>query len=84
MRRASPHKAVTELYGLRGTLFQAELVEQFIQTCGIYPTGSLVELTNGEVGVVIAVHSLKRLRPSVMLLLDERQAAAARSSARST
>ena len=66
----SPHKAVAELYEHRGTLFQAELVEQFIQTCGIYPTGTLVELSTGEVGVIIAVHSLKRLRPSVMLLLD--------------
>jgi hypothetical protein len=61
---------VAELYQSRGTLFQAELVEQFIQTCGIYPTGSLIELSNGQVGVVTAVHSLKRLRPSVMLLLD--------------
>ena len=66
----SPHSAVAELYKLRDTLFQAELVEQFIQTCGIYPTGSLVELSNGQVGVVTAVHSLKRLRPSVMILLD--------------
>ena len=46
----SPHQAVNELYRLRGTLFQAELVEQFIQNCGIYPTGSLVELSNGQVG----------------------------------
>jgi hypothetical protein len=29
-----------------------------------------VELSSGEVGVVVAVHSLKRLRPNVMLLLD--------------
>jgi HD-GYP domain-containing protein (c-di-GMP phosphodiesterase class II) len=67
----APHQAVGELYQLRGTLFQPELVEQFIQTCGIYPTGSLVELSNGQVGVVTAVHSLKRLRPNIMLLLDE-------------
>ncbi len=67
----SPHQAVMELYESRDKLFQAELVEQFIQTSGIYPTGSLVELSNGQVGVVTAVHSLKRLRPSVMLLLDE-------------
>jgi HD-GYP domain-containing protein (c-di-GMP phosphodiesterase class II) len=66
----SPHNAVSELYQRRGSLFQAELVEQFIQTCGIYPTGTLVELSTGEVGVVVAVHSLKRLRPTVMLLLD--------------
>ncbi len=65
----SPHQAVAELYEQRDKLFQAELVEQFIQTCGIYPTGSLVELSSGEVGVITAVHSLKRLRPRVMLLL---------------
>ena len=66
----SPHQAVTELYERRGSLFQAELVEQFIQACGIYPTGSLVELSTGQVGVVTEVHTLKRLRPKLMLLLD--------------
>lgn len=67
----SPHQAVSELYEHRHNLFQPELVEQFIQTCGIYPTGSLVELSSGQIGVITAVHSLKRLRPTVMLLLDE-------------
>ncbi len=67
----SPHEAVMQLYQNRNSLFQAELVEQFIATSGIYPTGSLVELSNGSVGVVMSVLSLKRLRPRVMLLLDE-------------
>lgn len=67
----SPHEAIMALYECRDRLFQAELVEQFIRTCGIYPTGSLVELSDGRVGVVTSVHSLKRLRPCVMLLLDE-------------
>lgn len=66
----SPHEAVMTLYETRDRLFQAELVEQFIRTCGIYPTGSLVELSDGTVGVVMAINSLKRLRPCVMLLLD--------------
>lgn len=70
MESRSPHHAVMELYQARDRLFQAELVEHFIQTCGIYPGGSLVELSDGRVGVVTSVHSLKRLRPSVMLLLD--------------
>lgn len=65
-----PHKAVNELYYLRGDKFQAELVEQFIQAIGIYPPGSLVELNSGEVGVVISVNNLKRLRPTIMLILD--------------
>jgi hypothetical protein len=66
----SPHQAVMELYEARDRLFQAELVEQFIRVCGVYPTGSLVELTDGSVGVVTAVNSLRRLRPCVLLLLD--------------
>lgn len=66
-----PHEAIAELYELRGKTFQGELVEQFIQTVGLYPTGSLVELNTGAVGAVIAVNGLRRLRPSIMLLLDE-------------
>lgn len=66
----TPHEAIAELYSLRGSKYQAELVEQFIQTVGLYPTGTLVELNTGEVGAVIAVNGLRRLRPSVMLLLD--------------
>lgn len=67
----SPHQAVMELYETRDRLFQAELVEQFIRVCGIYPTGSLVELSDGTVGVVTAINSMRRLRPCVLLLLDE-------------
>jgi len=67
----SPHKAISNLYELRGSLFQADMVEQFIQTVGLYPTGTLVELNTGEVAVVTAISGLKRLRPTVILILDE-------------
>lgn len=66
----SPHGAVGVLYEWRGIDFQPELVERFIQTIGIYPTGTLVELTTGEVGVIISINDHHRLRPSIMLLLD--------------
>lgn len=63
-----------ELYQSRNRLFQGELVEQFIRSSGIYPTGSLVELSDGTVGVVMSVNALRRLRPVVMLLLDHDKA----------
>jgi len=69
----SPHRAISELYELRGTVFQAELVEQFIQASGVYPTGSLVELNNGSVAVVVAMNGTRRLRPKLMLLLDNKK-----------
>jgi HD-GYP domain-containing protein (c-di-GMP phosphodiesterase class II) len=67
----SPHEAINELYRQRDVQFQPELVEHFIQSCGIYPIGTLVELSNGQVGVITEIHSLKRLSPRVMLLLSE-------------
>jgi HD-GYP domain-containing protein (c-di-GMP phosphodiesterase class II) len=66
-----PHEAIKELYQSRGGLFHADLVEQFIRAVGMYPTGTLVELNSGEIAVVTEIHGLKRLRPSVMLVLDK-------------
>ncbi len=67
----SSYDAIRELNKLSGTLFQKELVEQFVQALGMFPTGSLVELNTGEVGIVIEQNRVRRLRPKVMLLLDE-------------
>ncbi len=65
--------ALKLLYGSRDTLFEAELVEQFIRCYGIYPIGSLVELTTGEVGIVIASDQNKRLLPKLLLVLDKQK-----------
>ncbi|MGH8361798.1 MAG: HD-GYP domain-containing protein [Gammaproteobacteria bacterium] len=67
----SPYEAVREIYTWRGTLFQSEIVEQFMQVVGIFPTGSVVELNNGAVAVVLAQNDARRLKPRVMLVLDE-------------
>ncbi len=67
----SPHAAVHKLYEWRNVDFQDELVEQFIQCLGVYPTGTVIELTSGQVGIVLTQNRIRRLRPKVMLVLDE-------------
>lgn len=69
----SPTDAIKVLYQARDEDFQAELVESFIKAIGLYPAGTLVELTSGEVGVVVAEYRTRRLRPKVMLLLDAKK-----------
>ena len=66
----SSFEAIQELTDLKGELFQAELVEQFMQAIGLFPTGSIVELNTGEAGVVVAQNPLRRLRPKVVVILD--------------
>jgi HD-GYP domain-containing protein (c-di-GMP phosphodiesterase class II) len=69
-RAMTPAAAVKHLYELRGIAFQAELVEEFIQAIGIYPAGTLVELSSGEVAIIVAEYRTRRLRPRVCVLLD--------------
>jgi putative nucleotidyltransferase with HDIG domain len=69
-RAIPPSTAIKMLYEWKYIDFQGELIEQFIQAVGIYPAGTLVELTTAEVGVVVAEYRTRRLRPKVMVLLD--------------
>jgi HD-GYP domain-containing protein (c-di-GMP phosphodiesterase class II) len=66
----SPHDAMRKLYDAADQAYQRELVEQFIQCIGIYPTGTLVELSTGEVGVIVGQNRVRRLKPRVMLVLN--------------
>ncbi len=66
----SPSKAVAKLYELREVEFQEELVVEFIRAIGLYPTGTLVELSTGEVGVVVEQNFDRRLKPKIMIVLD--------------
>ncbi|MCC7257231.1 MAG: HD-GYP domain-containing protein [Gammaproteobacteria bacterium] len=69
-RARSPYDAVREINALAGVQFQPEMVEQFVQALGMFPTGSIVETNTGEVGIVIEQNRVRRLRPVVMLVLD--------------
>ncbi len=66
----SPHQALQMLSNWSGTQFHAEMVEQFIQSIGVFPVGSLVELSTGEVAVVVTHGKLKRLKPKVLVVTD--------------
>lgn len=66
----SSFEAIQELSDLKDQLFQGALVEQLIQAIGLFPTGSIVKLNTGEIGVVVKQNSARRLRPKVAAILD--------------
>ncbi|HZW59501.1 MAG TPA: HD-GYP domain-containing protein [Woeseiaceae bacterium] len=66
----STFDAMRNLQHLAKKEFQGEMIDQFVQAVGMFPTGSLVELNTGEVGVVVAQNNYQRLRPEVMVILD--------------
>jgi putative nucleotidyltransferase with HDIG domain len=68
---ASTH-ALRRLYGWAGTHFHPVYVQKFIQCVGIYPVGTAVHLSSGEVGIVVRQNRDSLLRPWVRLARSAR------------
>lgn len=64
----APQDALMNLYEWAGSSFHEPLVEQFVQAVGVFPVGSLVELSSGEIAVVVVHNRVRRLEPRVLLL----------------
>ena len=63
----TPSKATGRLYELRGRAFAEDLVVEFIQSVGLYPAGTVVELTTGDQGMVIEQNPKSRLSPRLAI-----------------
>jgi len=64
------YDAARELNELRDRSFAAEVVEQFIATIGMFPVGSIVELNNRSIAIVLELNPRNVLRPKLLQLLD--------------
>lgn len=67
-KAAAPQEALMQMFRWCGTSFHAPLFEQFVQAIGVFPVGSLVELSNGEAAIVMAHNRVRRLEPRVLVL----------------
>jgi HD-GYP domain-containing protein (c-di-GMP phosphodiesterase class II) len=65
---SSAQEALLSLYEWGGSSFSAPMIEQFVQAIGVFPVGSLVDLSNGEVAAVVAHNRFRRLEPKVLVL----------------
>ncbi len=62
--------AIQELLDGKNQLFQGALVEQFVQSIGLFPVSALVELNSGEVAIVVTQNPTRRLKPELLVVLD--------------
>jgi len=65
-----PTKAIERMRSLSGKVFDPELLENFIRMVGVYPVGTVVRLSTGELAVVTRPNPNDSTRPMVKLLLD--------------
>jgi HD-GYP domain-containing protein (c-di-GMP phosphodiesterase class II) len=64
----SSYEALRNLTGWAGDYFHEPLVQQFVSSVGVFPVGSLIELSSGEVAVVVAHNKVRRLKPRVLVV----------------
>ena len=63
----TPATALARMFRDEAAAWDAAMLKRFIRLLGVYPPGSLVQLSNGNVALVITVNHADLLRPSVMV-----------------
>ena len=64
-------EALKILYEHKGKQFDEQLTLSFIQFIGLYPPGSIVELENGRVGLVLATNQQAKHLPKIICVRDQ-------------
>jgi hypothetical protein len=67
------------MWGERENIFNTVLLKSFIQMMGVYPIGSVVELNDGRIAVVMDYHrGSHKVLPIVLTLIKDREGGIAR------
>ncbi|MGE5405764.1 MAG: HD-GYP domain-containing protein [Candidatus Saccharibacteria bacterium] len=66
----SVNQAVTIISRMSGTQFDPRVLNALVANIAIFPVGSVVALSTGEIGVVIQVHKDLPAKPVVRVVLD--------------
>lgn len=69
----TPHEALSQLFAQGQRQYDATLLTSFVRMMGVYPPGSVVQLTDDRFALVDSVNSSRPLKPSV-LVFDPRAA----------
>lgn len=67
LKALTPHEALSLIFASQKTRFESATLSAFIRMMGVYPPGSLVQLTDGRYALVAAVNSSRPLKPRVLV-----------------
>lgn len=61
----TPHEAVSLMFAQFQTKFDTQLLSAFVKMMGVYPPGTLVQLTDDRYALVVSVNVSRPLKPGV-------------------
>ena len=63
----TPHEALSQIFAQMKRQFDPAVLTMFIRMMGVYPPGSLIELTDGRHALVVSVNSSRPLKPHIII-----------------
>lgn len=63
----TPYETLAHMFAHQRTKYDETLLSRLIKVLGVYPPGSIVQLSNGFYAIVISVNPSKPLRPMIMV-----------------
>ncbi len=63
----TPAEALAHMYKHMRGRFDPELLQRFIRCLGVYPPGSIVQLNNDAIGMVVSVNPDRLLSPTLLI-----------------
>ena len=67
MDALTPHEALAQLFVQKKTNFDSVALADFIRMMGVYPPGSIVQLSDERYALVVSVSAFRPLRPRVLV-----------------
>ncbi|MBD5804936.1 Cyclic di-GMP phosphodiesterase response regulator RpfG [Azoarcus sp. Aa7] len=66
----TPHDALSTMFAKLRSKFDPRMLQAFIRCLGVYPPGTIVQLSNGLIGMVATVNTAKPMKP-IVVIYDE-------------
>lgn len=63
----TPHEALSLMFAQQRSRFDLKILQQFIQSLGVYPPGTIVRLSNEATAMVVSINPSRPLKPSVLV-----------------
>lgn len=63
----TPHEALSLMFAKLRSKFDPKLLQVLIRCLGVYPPGTIVQLSNGVTGMIATVNTLKPMKPMIVI-----------------
>ena len=63
----TPHETLALMFAKLRAKFDPKILQLFIRCLGVYPPGTIVQLSNGVIGMITTVNTGKPMKPMIMI-----------------